>query len=371
MTSVTSPIRFVDLGTQVRSLQPELDAAIARVLANTDFILGAAVGRFETAFASYCGVSHAIGTDSGLGALELALRAMEIGPGDEVITQANTFIATAGAIMSVGAVPTLVDCDEEGQIRADLIEAAITPRTRAIMPVHLFGCICDIDAVLEVAARHDLKVIEDACQAHGATWSGKRAGSFGDAAAFSFYPGKNLGAFGDGGALVTNDDGIAERARVLRNYGSRVKYEHVDLPLNHRLDTLQAAVLEVKLPRLDDWNRRRQEAADLYREVLQDLPLRLPRTTAPGRHVYHLFVVETEDRDGLRGALQEGSVECGIHYPIPLHLQPILASLGKGPGSFPMAERLASHSLSLPMYPEIPEDAVARVAAVVKGALSG
>src|SRR5437588_2461617 len=346
-------IPFVDLKTQIASLEPALTQAIHAVIARGDFILGADVEAFEQEFAAYCGVAHAVGVDSGLSALELALRAANVGPGDEVITQANTFIATVGAILAVGARPVLVDCDADGAMNPEAVATAITPRTRAIIPVHLFGRIADMEPILSLAAERGLKVIEDACQAHGAVWRGKRAGSFALAGAFSFYPAKNLGALGDGGMLVTNSAEIADAARILRHYGQRVKYEHEVTPLNHRLDTLQAAVLRIKLPHLDGWNDRRRKLADAYRERLADLPIGLPAAEEGRRHVYHLFVIGVKDRDGLRAWLGKDGIETGIHYPIPLHRQPALRSLGYQAGDFPQTERLAAESLSLPMYPEL------------------
>jgi dTDP-4-amino-4,6-dideoxygalactose transaminase len=359
-------IRFVDIQAQTASLQPALMEAISRVVQRGDFILGEDVQRFEADFAAYCGVRFAIGVDSGLSALELALRGIGIGPGDEVITQANTFIATVGGIQATGAKPVLVDCDRHGAFDPQAFEAAVTPRTRAVMPVHLFGRLGDIDRVVALAERRRLAVIEDACQAHGAVLGGRRAGSFGVAAAFSFYPAKNLGAFGDGGMLVTSSEEVVAAARQLRNYGQMAKYQHIALPLNHRLDTLQAAVLRVKLPHLDRWNARRQELADAYRKELAGLPLGLPPAEASGRHIYHLFVAETERRDGLREALSSAGIESGIHYPVPVHLQPVLAGLGYRRGAFPNAERLASTSLSLPMYPELTVEEIKRVATATR-----
>ena len=360
-----SPIRFVDLAEQTRQLEPALTAAWHGVLARGDFVLGEAVDQLERDFAAYCGVAHAVGLDSGFSALELALRAAGIGPGDEVIIQANTFVATASAIRSCGARPVLVDCDEQGAMDPDAVAAAISRRTRAIIPVHLFGRMADMEPLLRLAERHNLVLIEDACQAHGAVLNGCRAGSFGLAAAFSFYPAKNLGAFGDGGMLVTRSAEVAAEVRSVRHYGQRSKYLHERTPLNRRLDTLQAAVVGVKLPHLDDWNARRQVLADAYRERLADLPVTLPPAEAPGRHVYHLFVIQVEERDALKHALAEARIETGIHYPIPLHLLPALKYLGYAPRSFPQAERLAAHSLSLPMYPELPIEHVDRVAAAI------
>jgi dTDP-4-amino-4,6-dideoxygalactose transaminase len=366
----------VDVAAQTQALEPAISDAINAVLKRGDFILGADVATFEREFADYCGVSDAVGTDSGLSALELALRASRIGPGDEVITQANTFIATVGAILAVGATPVLVDCDANGVIVPQQVAAAITPRTKAIMPVHLFGWICDVEAIDAIAKKAGVLVIEDACQAHGAVWRGRRAGSFGISAAFSFYPAKNLGAYGDGGILVTQSSEVAARVRTLRNYGSKQKYEHIDLPLNRRLDTIQAAVLRVKLPHLDEWNARRQFLADAYREHLADLPVGLPPPAEAGRHIYHLFVITAKDRDALRTDLSEQGIETGIHYPIPVHRQPIMQSLflspsGRGQtgglrGSYPQAEDLAAHSLSLPMYPELPLEHLERVVDAIR-----
>ncbi|TMD19720.1 MAG: DegT/DnrJ/EryC1/StrS family aminotransferase [Chloroflexi bacterium] len=369
--ALNGSVRFVDLQAQIRSLQPALSEAIQAVLDRGDFILGKDVELFEQEFAAYCGVADAVGVDSGLSALELALRALRVGPGDEVITQANTFIASVGAILAVGARPVLVDCDDDGAIRPDAVRAALTPATRAIMPVHLFGRVCDIEAITAIADAAGVPVVEDACQAHGAVLDGRRAGSFGIASAFSFYPAKNLGAFGDGGMLVTRSREVANTVRQLRNYGQQAKYQHVSLPLNHRLDTIQAAVLRVKLPHLDSWNARRQYLADAYREHLEGVPVRIAPAGAQGRHVYHLFVIETEHRDRLREALQARRVETGIHYPAPLHLQAALEDLGYRRGAFPTAERLAAHSLSLPMYPEMPLAQVELVADGIRAGLHG
>jgi dTDP-4-amino-4,6-dideoxygalactose transaminase len=359
-------VRFVDLHAQIQSLQPALGDAMAAVVRRGDFILGKDVEEFEREFADYCGVAYAVGVDSGLSALELALRAAGIGPGAEVITQANTFIASAGAVLAVGARPVLVDCDENGAIRPEAVKSAMTGATAAIMPVHLFGRICDIDAIVALGERARVPVIEDACQAHGALLDGRRAGSFGLASAFSFYPGKNLGAFGDGGILVTDSEEIAKSVRMLRSYGQKTKYEHVALPLNHRLDTIQAAVLRVKLAHLDEWNGRRQYLADAYREHLTGLPVRIAPADGEGRHVYHLFVIETDERDALKAALAAQGIETGIHYPIPLHLQVALKDLGYRAGDFPNTERLAERSLSLPMYPEMSLDQVEQVVAGIR-----
>lgn len=349
-----SLVRFVDLTAQSAELKAEILTVIGRVIDRGDFILGEEVRLFEEEFAAYCGGTECVGVDSGFSAVELSLRAAGIGPGDEVITQANTFIATLSAILATGAVPVLVDCDPQGAIEPDALQAAIGPRTRAIMPVHLFGRLGDMASVREVAARSGVMVIEDAAQAHGARRDGRPAGSFGIAAAFSFYPGKNLGAYGDAGAIVTSSVELAERARAIRHYGQRVKHRHELVPLNRRLDTIQAAVLRIKLRHLDGWNQRRADLAGAYRAGLGDLPLDLPGVEPAGRHVYHLFVVGSDRRDALRAWLDADGIESGIHYPIPCHLQPVLAHLGHRRGDFPNAERLAERSLSLPMYPELP-----------------
>jgi dTDP-4-amino-4,6-dideoxygalactose transaminase len=347
-------VRFVDLTAQAAELKAEILTVIGRVIDRGDFILGEEVRLFEEEFAAYCGATDCVGVDSGFSAVELSLRAAGIGPGDEVITQANTFIATLSAILATGAVPVLVDCDPEGAIDPDALHAAIGPRTRAIMPVHLFGRLGDIASVCAVAARSNVMVIEDAAQAHGARRDGRPAGSFGIAAAFSFYPGKNLGAYGDAGAIVTASAELAERARAIRHYGQRVKNLHELVPLNRRLDTIQAAVLRIKLRHLDGWNQRRADLADAYRAGLADLPLDLPGVEPAGRHVYHLFVIGSARRDALRAWLDADGIESSIHYPIPCHLQPVLAHLGHRRGDFPNTERLAERSLSLPMYPELP-----------------
>ena len=363
--AVDQTVRFVDLTEQTLFLEPALTAAWQAVLTRGDFVLGEAVEALEREFADYCGIEHAVGVDSGFSALELALRAAGCGPGDEVITQANTFVATASAILSAGAQPVLVDCDARGAMDPDAVAAAITRRTRAIIPVHLFGRLAEMDPILRLAEHQGLIVIEDACQAHGAVLHGRRAGSFGLASAFSFYPAKNLGAFGDGGMLVTQSAEVAAEARSVRHYGQRAKYLHERTPLNRRLDTIQAAVVRVKLPHLDGWNRRRQLLADAYRELLTGLPLTLPAVEEPGRSVYHLFVIQAEERDALKRALGNAGIETGIHYPIPLHRLPALRSMGYGLRAFPNADWLSVHSLSLPMYPELPIEHVERVAAAI------
>jgi dTDP-4-amino-4,6-dideoxygalactose transaminase len=358
-------IPFVDLKAQYRAIRREIDAAMARVIERTDFILGEDVQLFEQEFAAYCRADHCIGVASGTEALHLALRACGIGAGDEVITCAHTFIATALAISQCGAKPVLVDCDPEFYtIDVAKIETAITSRTRAILPVHLYGQPADMDPIRELARTHRLAVIEDACQAHGAEYKGHRCGTLGDIAAFSFYPGKNLGAYGDGGAVVTNRQDLAERVTLLRNYGQRVKYEHLLQGYNSRLDTLQAAILRAKLRHLDAWNDARRRAAARYDALLANSPVATPKVAAYTKHVFHLYVVRTDGRARLQSAFDANGIAHGIHYPIPVHLQPAFGELGLGPGSFPVAERIAGEILSLPMFPEIRPEQIERVAAV-------
>lgn len=360
-------VPFVDLRAQYDAIRDDVRAAMDQVLERGDFILGGSVTAFEDAFARYTGRRYAVGLDSGLSGIELGLRALGIGPGDEVVTAANSFIASALPLTYLGATPVLVDADPVSwNLDVEQLETVITPRTKAILPVHLYGRTADMNAVRAVAERHGLIVFEDACQAHGARYRGEPAGSLGHGAAFSFYPAKNLGAFGDAGAFVSDDEDAVERVRMLRNYGSRVKYQH-ELPgMNRRLDTLQAAVLLVKLTHLDAWNDARRRHAARYDELLADTGLGLPAPAPEGEHVHHLYVVRSDDRDSLREHLAHQGVATGIHYPVPIHLQPAYRSLGYRPGDFPVAERLADEILSLPMYPELPADAIERVADVVR-----
>lgn len=359
-------VPFVDLVAQQRALAPELEPVLGALLDQADWIGGRELGAFERELAELCEADHAVGTDSGLAALELILRAAGVGPGDEVVTTANTFIATVLAISHAGAVPVLVDVDPEtATIDPDAFEAAVGPRTRAVIAVHLYGHPADMDAVRRIADRHGLLVVEDACQAHGARYRGRRVGSLGDAAAFSFYPSKNLGAFGDGGAVVTSDGRLADAIRTLRDYGQRRKHEHVVKGFNHRLDTLHAAVLRVKLRHLDRWNAARREHAATYTALLGDGGVTTPRPAADVEPVWHLYVIESADRDRLREALGARGIQTGIHYPVPVHLQGAYADLGLGPGAFPVTERLAGRILSLPMYPELERAAIERVAGAV------
>lgn len=358
-------IPFVDLKAQYKQIKDEVDPAVLAVMQRGDFILGGAVTEFEREFANYCGVEHCVSVDSGYSALELIVRAYDIGPGDEVITAANTFIATTLAISNAGATPVLVDCDPVTyNLDPSKIEAAITPRTKAIMPVHLYGQPADMDAINAIARKHNLRVFEDAAQAAGARYKGRRAGNLGDAAGFSFYPGKNLGAYGDGGAVTTNDEVIADKIRLLRNIGQKVKYHHEVKGFNHRLDTMQAAVLRVKLPYLDGWNASRRRAAATYARLLADLPIELP--SYADDHIFHLYVIRIAGRDGLMDYLKEKGIASGLHYPIPIHLLPAYAELGHKRGDFPVTEAYADTIVSLPIFPELDDEKVAYVAGAIR-----
>jgi dTDP-4-amino-4,6-dideoxygalactose transaminase len=346
-------VPFLDLKAPYAELRDEFDAAFRRTMESGWFITGPELGAFESEFAALCGARHCVGVANGLDALHLILRALDVGEGDEVIVPSNTYVATWLAVSYAGATPVPVEPDERTyNIDPARIEEAVTPRTKAIMPVHLYGQPADMDAIKEVAAPRGLKVIEDAAQAHGALYKGRPAGSLGDAAGFSFYPGKNLGAMGDGGAITTNDDGLADRLRVLRNYGSRVKYYNEEKGFNSRLDELQAALLRVKLRRLAGWNARRREIAALYLAALEGVPrLALPRVPPYADPVWHLFVVRHPERDRLQQSLAAAGVGTLIHYPVPPHLQRAYAELGYPAGSFPVAEGMAKEVLSLPMGP--------------------
>mgnify|MGYP001079575204 CR=1 FL=1 len=348
------PIPLVDLKAQYHSIQSDIDVAITRVMENTSFILGKEVELFEQAFARYCGVEYAVGLSSGTDALVLALLACGVGPGDEVITTTMTFIATAAAISHTGARPVLVDIDPVSRnIDPARIEKAITPRTKAIMPVHLYGQVADMDAINAIAHERGLRVIEDACQAHGATYKGRRAGGLADGACFSFYPAKNLGGAGDGGAFTTDDTDLAARVRNLRDHGRTSKYSHSAIGYTYRLDALQAAILAVKLPHLDDWNQARRDKSSRYNALLADSGAKLP-VEAPDCHSsYHIYGIEVDRRDALLQHLQSRGIGAGIHYPLPVHLQPAYADLGLPAGSFPSAERVAEREISLPLYPEM------------------
>ena len=360
-------IPFVDLQTQYRNLKPEIDAAVLRVFENAQFILGPAVAAFESGFARFCGTTEAVGVNSGTSALHLALLAAGVEPGDEVITVPYTFVATVAAIEYANARPVFVDV-EPGYWTMDpsQIERAITPRTKAIVPVHLYGQPADMDPIVEIARRHGLAVIEDACQAHGSEYKGRRCGSLGDIGCFSFYPGKNLGGYGEGGAVVTNDATVARKVRLLRAWGEEVRYEHKHRAFNYRMDGVQGAVLGVKLKYLDGWTEARRSRAAEYGRQLAGTAARLPVERPGARHVYHVYVVELPDRDAWRARLTDAGVQTGVHYPIPVHLQPAYRDLGYEAGAFPVAESASHAVLSLPMFPELTDAQIAEVAAVLR-----
>ena len=359
------PVNFVDLPRQYLSIKDELDEAVLATLASGRFILGAEVARFEEEWAAACGVRHCVGVSSGTAALALAYECAGIRPGDEVIAPANTFIATILPAARMGARIVLVDCDELGQIDVARARDAITPATRAVAGVHLFGHPCDADAIAALCREHDLVFVEDAAQAHGALYHGRPCGSLGDIGVFSFYPGKNLGAAGDAGAVVTDDGDLSERLRILRDLGQAQKYEHVALGSNERLDAIHAAVLRVKLRHLAEWNEARRSHAAAYGRLLEGA-VTLPPAAPWATPVWHLYVVRAANRDELRGALDDAGIATGLHYPVPLHLQPALASLGHHAGDFPAAEEWARTSLSLPMFPELRAEEIERVAEVVR-----
>lgn len=366
-------VPFVDLKGQFDRYEEELLAAIRDTLASTAFIGGPALRRFEAGFAELCGTKHCVGVGNGTDAIYLALRALGVGHGDEVITAVNTFIATAEAISMTGAKPVFVDVhDDTALMNLELAEAAITDRTKAIVPVHLYGQLVPMAEVTALARKHGLLVVEDAAQAHAAIEDGVRAGAAGDAGCFSFYPGKNLGAYGDAGGVVTHDEALASKLRMIANHGRADKFGHVMEGVNSRLDGLQAAILEVKLKHLETWTAERRAAAKRYDELLAGLPqVDLPTVRKEGAHVFHLYVVRLKARDGLREALGAANIQSGIHYPVPLHLLKAYEHLGYGEGSFPVAERMAKEICSLPISPEITEAQQTRVADVVRAFVGG
>jgi dTDP-4-amino-4,6-dideoxygalactose transaminase len=359
-------IPLVDLKAQYQDVKLEVDTAVAAVLEGGHFILGPEVSRFEQEFAAYCNTAFAVGLNSGTSALHLALLAAGVGPGDEVITTAFTFVATVAAIEYTGARPVLVEIDPVTlTIDPARIESAITARTKAIVPVHLYGLPADMDPIMSVARAHGLIVVEDACQAHGAEYKHRRVGSIGDIGCFSFYPGKNLGAAGDGGAITTTNEEYARTVRMQRDWGSEQKYLHVIKGFNFRLDEIQAAILRVKLRRLEAWTELRRKHARAYDALLAETNVRLPYASSEARHVYHLYAVRTLERDRVRSELIAAGIQAGIHYPIPVHLQPAYANLGYRRGDFPESERAADEVLSLPLYPELSARALDRVARAV------
>ncbi len=361
-------VPFLDLKAQYKTIKDEISSAINEVIENTAFAGGPFVAKFENEFAKFCGAQYAIGVGNGTDALWASLVALGIGAGDEVITTPNTFIATAEAISLSGATPVFVDIDEQTHnINPALIEAAITPKTKAIIPVHLFGQPADMDPIMAIAEKHGLKVVEDACQAHGAEYKGRKAGSIGAAGCFSFYPGKNLGAYGEGGGIVTNDEALAAKIRMFRDHGQAKKYYHDIIGWNARLDGIQGAVLNVKLKYLSDWNEaRRRHARDYTAGLSAVKDVIVPQEAQYAKHVYHIYALRVQDRDKFMAYLNEKGIACGIHYPIPLHLQNAYAFMQKGPGSFPVAEKCAAEYVSLPMFAELTDKQVAYVIEQIK-----
>jgi dTDP-4-amino-4,6-dideoxygalactose transaminase len=361
-------IPLLDLKAQYASIKQEIDSAVLGVLASGQYILGEEVARFEQEFAAYCGTRHAVAVNTGTSALHLSLLALGVGTGDEVITVPFTFVATTSAICYTGARPVFVDIDPATlTMDASRLEAAITPKTRAIMPVHLYGQMADMHPIMAIAERHGLPVIEDACQAHGAEYFGRRAGGIGSLGCFSFYPGKNLGACGEGGIAVTDDDTHANTLRMLRDWGQESRYHHVLKGFNYRMDSIQGAILRVKLGNIELWTEARRAIARHYSQILLNVrDIDLPVEAAGRRHVYHVYAIRSAARDALQRRLLAEGVQTGLHYPIPVHLQPAHADLGYGAGDFPVAEAAAREVLSLPIFPEMTTHQVAEVAAALR-----
>jgi dTDP-4-amino-4,6-dideoxygalactose transaminase len=365
-------IPFLDLKAQHRALKGEILEAVGHVLDSCQFALGNEVAAFEEEFAAYSGAKYAAGVNTGTSALHLALLAAGIGPGDEVITVSHTFMATVSAIRYAGAKPVLVDVDPASYtMDPKLVSAAITDKTKAIIPVHLYGQPADLDPLLEIAKKHNLVLIEDACQAHGAEYKGRRAGSMGHMAAFSFYPGKNLGACGEGGALVTSDPELIKRVKMLRDWGQEKRYHHVLEGYNYRMDNIQGAILRIKLRHLPAWTEARRAHAARYRELFAGSSVRAPAEMPYAKHVYHIYAILTKDPAALHKALGDRGVASGFHYPIPVHLQPCFAHLGYTRGSFPVTEKVAAEELSLPMFAELTDEQIREVASAVKDLSAG
>lgn len=355
-------IPFLDLKAQYRQIKPDIDAAVLRTIESAQFVLGPDVAAFEEQFAAYCHVRHCKAVNSGTSALHLALLAAGVNPGDEVVTVSMTFVATTAAILYCGAKPVFVDVDPNTwTMDAAQIEAAITPRTKVILPVHLHGQMADMDAIMSVARRHKLIVIEDAAQAHGAEWRGRRAGSIGDLGCFSFYPGKNLGAYGEAGAVVCNDPELARRVALLRDWGQESKYNHVLAGYNYRMEGIQGAVLNVKMKHIEAWTQARRTIAAQYDHLLDAETCRKPASPSHCRHVYHVYAIALMERDRVQAALQAAGISTAIHYPVPVHLQPAYANLGCGAGDLPVTEALATQFLSLPIYPELRAEQVEEI----------
>jgi dTDP-4-amino-4,6-dideoxygalactose transaminase len=353
-------------------MMDELIRAVSRVIESGQFVLGEDGRSFENAFAAFCGTREAVAVSSGTSALQLALLAAGVGPGDEVITVPMTFVATVAAIIYIGAVPKFIDVDPTTwTMDPDQLEAAMTPRTKAVLPVHLHGRLADMARIMQIARARSICVIEDAAQAHGAERDRRRAGSFGDIGCFSFYPGKNLGACGEGGAIVSDRTDLVQRVRMLRDWGQEQKYLHVAKGFNYRLDEIQAAILSIKLNRLEAWTEARREVAVSYDELLAGSGIQLPARATDGDHVYHIYAIQVRDRDRVRGKLADQGIQTGVHYPIPVHLQPGYSDLGYGAGAFPVSEKLAAETLSLPIFPELTREQVERVAEAVAHLCSG
>jgi dTDP-4-amino-4,6-dideoxygalactose transaminase len=371
MNSTVASVPYLDLAAQLRPIRKDVDAAIAHTLDNCSFCLGPDVAQFEKDFAQFCGAHHCLAMNSGTSALHIALLLLGVGPGDEVITTPYTFVATSWAISYVGAKPVYVDIDPATfNLDPALVERAVTPRTKAILPVHLYGHPCDLDALLAIARKHHLPLVEDAAQAHGAKYKGRTVGTFGAISCFSFYPAKNLGAAGEGGALVTNDPAYAARAKSLREHGSTKRYHHDEVGFNYRMEGMQGAVLGVKLKHLPAWQAGRRRVAARYAELLADTPLRLPQPADYAESAWHLYTVRHPRRDELKAHLDAHGIGNAVHYPMPLHLQKCYASLGYQPGDFPEAERASREVLSLPMYAELTDEQLQRVATAVKSFFS-
>ncbi len=364
-------VPFVDLKAQYTSLKTELDAAILDVVGNTAFVAGKYATSFEEEFAAYIGAKHCIAVANGTDALEIALASLSIGPGDEVIVPANTFFATSEAVNNVGATPVFVDCEPNFyNIAPAKIEAAITPKTKAIIPVHLYGLPAEMDAVTEIARRHGLRIVEDCAQSHGADYKGRRTGTFGDIATYSFYPGKNLGAYGDAGAIVTNNPELADSCRLIANHGQPAKYRHTVIGRNSRMDGIQAAVLSVKLKHLDQWLEARRANAALYNKLLAETGIPLPHAPEYSRHTYHLYVVRVKDREAVAAKLNEAGIDTGLHYPTALPFLEAYAKRGATPSDFPVAHEQMSEILSLPMYAELTHEQIEHVCETLIKAVS-
>lgn len=365
-------INFVDLGKQYKEIKDEVDPQILKVIQSSQFILGNKCSEFEEKFARFIGTKYALGVGNGLSALELGMRSLGIGSGDEVLTPANSFIASSSSISFTGAKPVLVDCLEDTfNMDVDLAEKLITKRTKAIMPVHLYGQVADMDKIIKLAKKYHLYIVEDACQAHGASFKSKMAGSFGDVSAFSFYPGKNLGAYGDGGMVVTNNKETFNKVKLLRNYGQEEKYKHIALGWNSRLDNLQAAVLLIKLRKLKQWNAKRLANAKLYNTLLENTPVIVPKLFPEFEHTFHLYVTRVNQREELAQYLHSNGISNQMHYPIPIHLQPAYKNLGYKKGDFPITEKLAAEILSLPMYPELKSSEIQYICQKIKAFYRG